>query len=66
MLIGSAILPEPRNSLAYAETRLVLARIVFEFDMQLADDSKNWIDRQRNYPLWDRVPLNVYLTPVSR
>ena len=41
-------------------------RIIFEFDMRLADDSKNWIDRQKTFSLWQRLPLNVHLTPVSR
>ncbi|KAK7743643.1 hypothetical protein SLS62_010546 [Diatrype stigma] len=60
----------PRNcigrNLAYAEMRLILARIVYDFDLELADDSKNWIERQRAFALWDRIPLNVYLTPVKR
>ena len=56
----------PKNSLAYAEMRLILARIIFDFDMRLADDGKNWIDRQRGFTLWELVPLNVHLTPVKR
>lgn len=59
----------PRNcigrNLAYAEMRLILARIIFDFDLKLADDSKNWIERQKAFPLWDRVPLNVYVTPLD-
>ncbi|KAI1846205.1 hypothetical protein JX265_010582 [Neoarthrinium moseri] len=59
----------PRNcigrNLAYAEMRLILARLIFDFDMKLADDSKRWIERQKAFPLWDRIPLNVYLTPVA-
>lgn len=54
------------RSLAYAEMRLIMARIVYDFDMKLADDSKDWIKRQRAFSLWDRIPLNVYLTPVER
>ncbi|KAI1473978.1 putative cytochrome P450 [Daldinia eschscholtzii] len=60
----------PRNcigrNLAYAEMRLILARIIFEFDLKLSDDSKQWIERQDAYLLWDRIPLNVTLTPVKR
>ncbi|KAI0025684.1 putative cytochrome P450 [Xylariomycetidae sp. FL0641] len=59
----------PRNcigrNLAYAEMRLILARIIFDFDLELADDSKNWIEKQKSYALWDRIPLNVHLTPVK-
>ncbi|KAH6650517.1 cytochrome P450 [Chaetomium tenue] len=60
----------PRNclgrNLAYAELRLILARIIFDFDMKLAGDSGDWIGRQKTFPLWARVPLNVHFTPVKR
>ncbi|KAI0120633.1 isotrichodermin C-15 hydroxylase [Xylariales sp. AK1849] len=59
----------PRNcigrNLAYSEMRLILARIIYDFDMELLDDSQHWIEKQKAYPLWDRKPLNVYLTPVD-
>ncbi|RYP45645.1 hypothetical protein DL768_008034 [Monosporascus sp. mg162] len=54
------------RNLAYAEMRVVAARVVYDFDMKLADDSKDWIKRQKAFSLWDRIPLNVYLTPVRR
>ncbi|KAK0641454.1 isotrichodermin C-15 hydroxylase [Cercophora newfieldiana] len=57
----------PRNcigrNLAYAEMRLILARLIFDFDMKLAPDGQNWVERQKAFTLWDRVPLNVYFTP---
>jgi hypothetical protein len=46
--------------------RLILARIIYDFDMKLADDSKLWIERQKAFALWNRIPLNVYLTPVRQ
>lgn len=46
--------------------RLILARLIYDFDMKLVEDSKNWVERQKAYTLWDRVPLNVYFTPVER
>ncbi|KAI2610886.1 cytochrome P450 [Hypoxylon fragiforme] len=58
----------PRNcigrNLAYAEMRMIMARIVYDFDMKLADESQRWIERQKSYALWDRIPLYVHLTPV--
>jgi cytochrome P450 len=39
------------SSLAYAEMRLILARIIYDFDLKLAEDSKNWIERQKAFPL---------------
>ncbi|KAI1366094.1 isotrichodermin C-15 hydroxylase [Xylaria arbuscula] len=60
----------PRNcigrNLAYAEMRLILARIIFDFDMKMSPKSEDWIAKQRAYTLWDRVPLEVYLTPVRK
>ncbi|KAI5867907.1 cytochrome P450 [Durotheca rogersii] len=59
----------PRNcigrNLAYAEMRLILARIVFNFDMRLADDSRRWFDGQRVYIVWEKPMLNVYMTPAA-
>ena len=52
------------NSLAYSEMRLILARIVFSFDMKIADESRNWIE-QKVWNFWNKGPLLVYLTPVE-
>ncbi|KAJ8121620.1 hypothetical protein ONZ43_g1973 [Nemania bipapillata] len=41
----------PRNcigrNLAYAEMRIILARIIFDFDLKLDDESADWIKRQK-------------------
>ncbi|KAI1105049.1 putative cytochrome P450 [Jackrogersella minutella] len=59
----------PRNcigrNLAYAEMRLILARIIYDFELKLSDESHDWIGRQKAYALWDRIPLYIYLTPVK-
>ncbi|KAH8661384.1 cytochrome P450 [Tricladium varicosporioides] len=56
----------PRNcigrNLAYAEMRLILARVLWHFDFELQQDSINWPD-QKVYGLWLKVPLNVRLIP---
>lgn len=46
--------------------RLVLAKLVWNFDMRLAEDSKNWLDGQKAHFLWDKPALNVHLSPVVR
>ncbi|KAJ5216801.1 cytochrome P450 monooxygenase [Penicillium chermesinum] len=60
----------PRNclgrNLAYAEMRMILARIVFNFDLSLAKDSEGWMERQKIFLFWQKGPLNVHLTPVAR
>ena len=48
-------------SLAYSEMRLVLALIIFNFDMKLADESRDWI-KQKNYLTWHKPQLKVHLT----
>ncbi|KAI6090278.1 cytochrome P450 [Hypoxylon rubiginosum] len=60
----------PRNcigrNLAYAEMRLILAKIIYNFDMTLADDCKDWLRTQKAYVVWDKPPLNIYMTPVAK
>ncbi|KAM0280066.1 hypothetical protein ACHAQH_004262 [Verticillium albo-atrum] len=60
----------PRNcigrNLAYAEMRLILARVLFDFDIELGPQSVGWLETQRAYSLWDKPPLAIKLTPVVR
>ncbi len=45
--------------------RLILARIIYNFDLAPAEDSVRWLE-QKSYVLWKKPPLNVYLSPVRR
>ncbi|KAK2602625.1 hypothetical protein N8I77_009141 [Diaporthe amygdali] len=60
----------PRNcigkNLAYIEMRIILARVLWNFDLKLAEDSKDWLSRQKIYLLWEKAPLHVYLTPRAQ
>lgn len=51
------------DSLAYAEMRLILARIIWKFDMQLDRDSDNWNERSDIYLFWEKPALNIHLVP---
>ncbi|KAI0457256.1 cytochrome p450 monooxygenase [Xylaria acuta] len=55
----------PRNcigrNLAYAEMRLILAKILYRFDIASAPGAEGWIDRQKIYSIWDKPELPVYL-----
>ncbi|MCJ1249217.1 hypothetical protein MMC30_006440 [Trapelia coarctata] len=57
----------PRNcigrTLAYAEMRLLLANLVWHFDLELMKESEDWLDRNTIYTLWMRPELMVKLTP---
>lgn len=60
----------PRNclgkNLAYAEMRLILAKVLFNFDLELEDKSKNWMENQKVFTLWEKPSLMVKLHPVQR
>ncbi|RAH67354.1 cytochrome P450 [Aspergillus aculeatinus CBS 121060] len=56
----------PRNcigrNLAYVEMRIILARMIFNFDMELEDTESDWLD-QECHLLWDKSALMVKLKP---
>ncbi|KAI1143281.1 cytochrome P450 ClCP1 [Hypoxylon sp. FL0543] len=60
----------PRNcigrNLAYAEMRLILARIIYNFDMTIDDGSREWLEHNEAYNLWHKPPLNIYVKPIAR
>ncbi|KAI0833908.1 cytochrome P450 ClCP1 [Hypoxylon sp. FL0890] len=60
----------PRNcigrNLAYAEMRLILARIIYNFDMTIDDNSRAWIKDNQAYNLWHKPALNIYVKPVAK
>ena len=54
------------RTLAYAEMRLVLARVLFEFDLELMKSSESWLENLKCFHLWQKDPLMVTLKPVVR
>jgi hypothetical protein len=46
--------------------RLILAKVLFEFDMELAEQSVNWMTGQKVYGLWKKPALTVKLQRVRR
>ncbi|KAK0375357.1 cytochrome P450 [Colletotrichum limetticola] len=57
----------PRNcigkNLAYAEMRLILARLIWNFDIRSAAETANWYAETKVYILWEKGGLDVHLTP---
>ncbi|KAK2037682.1 cytochrome P450 [Colletotrichum somersetense] len=49
-------------NLAIAEMHLILARVIWSFDMKLHPDSRGWFDGMPTYVLWQKDPLRVCLT----
>lgn len=50
-------------SLAYAEMRTILARLIFNFDVMLAPGMDEWMKTQKVFSMWQKPPLMVHLTP---
>ncbi|TKX23529.1 cytochrome P450 monooxygenase-like protein 24 [Elsinoe australis] len=59
----------PRNcigkNLAYHESRLLLASVLCNFDIELDPRSNNWHGDQMVFNLWEKLPLWVKLRPVK-
>ncbi|KAF3022506.1 hypothetical protein E8E14_011500 [Neopestalotiopsis sp. 37M] len=57
----------PRNcigkNLAYVEMRIIMARLIWNFDMELAEESRDWLDKEEVYTLWHKGPLFVKMKP---
>ena len=54
------------QTLAYAEMRLILARLLFAFDIELADAADVWDwGTQKTFIFWEKKPLNVRLSVVN-
>ncbi|KAK2771085.1 trichothecene c-15 hydroxylase [Colletotrichum kahawae] len=57
----------PRNcigkNLAYVEMRMFLARVIWNFDIELAAQSMDWLQKGRSFSVWAKHPLMVHLTP---
>lgn len=45
--------------------RLILARILYRFDVEIAPEARGWLDGQKVYTLWDKPSLPFYLKPVA-
>lgn len=57
----------PRNciglNLAHVELRLIMARMLWNFDISLDERCANWVGDLVEYFGWDKTPLWVRLTP---
>ena len=59
----------PRNclgkNLAYAEMRLILAKLMWSFDMKLDVKSEDWLERCKVWTLWGKPELAVHVTEAA-
>lgn len=52
-----------RCSLAYAEMRLILAKMIWHFDFKLDRRSEGWLEKSVVHFLWVKPELHIRLTP---
>ncbi|KAI3286471.1 hypothetical protein DTO002I6_8142 [Penicillium roqueforti] len=51
------------KNLAWAEMRIILANLLWHYNLEeLLPDSKNWIEKQKIYMLWDKQDLNIRIS----
>lgn len=46
--------------------RLILAKLLWHFDVELVRPGTEWMHDQRVFALWEKPALEVKLTPVLR
>ncbi|EUC42257.1 hypothetical protein COCMIDRAFT_39642 [Bipolaris oryzae ATCC 44560] len=60
----------PRNcigkNLAYAELRLIMTRVLWNFDISLVDGYESWTEHHKVFSIWQKTPLMVRLSRVAR
>ncbi|KAL1606170.1 hypothetical protein SLS60_003571 [Paraconiothyrium brasiliense] len=66
IIIGRRFANSHLSSLAYAEMRLILAKVLFKYDLVLSNKTQDWIEEQRVFTLWEKPSLMVHLRPVQR
>ncbi|KAK1585976.1 cytochrome P450 [Colletotrichum navitas] len=54
------------KNLANAEMRLIMARLIWNFEIRPTEDIHKWYQESEVYMLWDKGPMKVYLTPRTR
>lgn len=46
--------------------RLILAKVLFNFDLELVDPGFDWMKAQKLYTLWEKPSMMLKLKPVQR
>ena len=47
------------------DMRLILAKILWNFDVKVVDEGPNWMAQNKSYVIWQKGALNVQFTPRS-
>ena len=46
--------------------RLILARVLWNFDLEVEEKSRRWVNDMKMFLLWEKQSLFVKLKPVQR
>jgi hypothetical protein len=46
--------------------RLVLSKLIYNFDISIAEEGRNWLRGQKAYTSWVKPPLPIKMKPVVR
>lgn len=46
--------------------RLIMAKLIWNFDLKLANPHEDWINKSESYIIWEKIPLQVHLYPRSK
>lgn len=57
-------LANTENSLAYMEMKVIIARLIWNFNISLAPESNSWMENQKVFNLWEKGPLIIQLEPA--
>lgn len=63
-MLPRLILADEFFSMAYHEIRLILAKVLYNFDFELCVESQGWSE-QRVFLLWEKRPLMIKLRAAS-
>ncbi|KAJ3550039.1 hypothetical protein NM208_g207 [Fusarium decemcellulare] len=53
------------RNLAYVEMKVILARLIWNFNFTLAPESNQWMESQKIYNLWEKGPMMFKLEPFN-
>ncbi|RCI12104.1 hypothetical protein L249_0949 [Ophiocordyceps polyrhachis-furcata BCC 54312] len=53
------------RSLAYAETQLALAKMLYNFEVDVSPGSLGWTERQKAFVLWDKTEMTATVRPIG-
>ncbi|KAM0313378.1 hypothetical protein ACHAPQ_012048 [Fusarium lateritium] len=54
-----------QDSLAYVEMKVILARMIWNFNLTLVPECDQWMENQKIYNLWEKRPLMFNLEPTQ-